>query len=78
MAIVRFYTTSGCHLCEQAWALADPIIKRYEYTLQPIDIMDDPHSEARFGEAIPVLEREDTRQCLYWPFDSASLYRFLL
>lgn len=40
--------------------------------------MDDPQSEARYAESIPVLERSDQGTALYWPFDAAAIYRFLL
>jgi len=75
---LRFYTTDGCHLCDEAWALINPIAQRRGLTLEYVEIMDDPQAEARFAESIPVLERSDQEQPLHWPFDTAAIYRFLL
>ncbi len=75
---LRFYTTDGCHLCEEAWALIEPVIQRRALAIECIDVMDDPQAEVRYAECIPVLERDDRNQALYWPFDAAAIYRFLL
>ena len=55
MHSVILYTTLGCHLCEQAKALADPLITEGGWQLQEVDIADDDHLMARYGVRIPVL-----------------------
>ena len=73
MHSVILYTTLGCHLCEQAKALVDPLITERGWQLQEVDIADDDHLMARYGVRIPVLaipntDIEDTDVELDWPF----------
>ncbi|AUB78362.1 MULTISPECIES: glutaredoxin family protein [Spiribacter] len=77
MSLVRFYTTSGCHLCDQALALLDPVARRRGLRIECIDIMDDPAAEAAYATAIPVVACDAREGVLRWPFDTASLYRYL-
>lgn len=74
---ITFFTTAGCHLCEQAMAvlarapLAEPV---------PVELVDIAESEdltARYGLRIPVLVRGDTGDELGWPFDEAAVIEFL-
>ena len=76
MRLMRFYTTDGCHLCEQALAIVQPVTNRLGITLEVVDIMDDETLEARYGTQIPVLAREGDAATLSWPFDAADVYRF--
>ena len=70
-----FYTTDGCHLCEEAETLllqllaADP----NRCTVEVIDIIESDDLVERYGERIPVVKRADTDQELGWPFDLAAL-----
>ncbi|MBY5268177.1 glutaredoxin family protein [Spiribacter salinus] len=77
MPLVRFYTTSGCRLCDEAFDVARPIIERLKFRLQIIEIMDDPNIEATYGERIPVIHRMDQDAVLEWPFSAAAIYRYL-
>lgn len=72
------YGTLGCHLCEQAMALATPVARRAGSTLEERDIATDPALEARYDVRIPVLRRRDNGAELDWPFDAAAVYRLLL
>lgn len=77
MQPVRFYTTSGCHLCDEAWALLEPVARRRGLSVECIDIMDDPQAERAYAESIPVIECHPHANPLCWPFDTADLYRYL-
>jgi hypothetical protein len=77
MPTLRFYTTSGCTLCEQRLAQLKPIAKRLNYPLEVIDIMDDLSAEKAYAESIPVLVRSDRKTPLSGAFDAAAIYRFL-
>lgn len=77
MQSIRFYTTSGCHLCDEAWQLLEPVARRRGLAVEHVDIMDDPEAEADYAEAIPVIVCDQRTQPLYWPFDTADLYRYL-
>ncbi len=77
MIVVRFYTTEGCHLCEQAWALIAPIAEQLGRTVQIIDLMDDASAEALYATEIPVLSREDQDPVLRWPFTAQQISEYL-
>ena len=73
MRSVILYTTLGCHLCEQAKALINPLLTEGGWRLEEIDIAGDDHLMARYGVRIPVLaipntDIEDTDVELDWPF----------
>ena len=63
-----------CHLCDLAWeALAAAGVADFD----PLWIDDDMGLQARYGERIPVLRREDTGTELDWPFAPDTLRHFL-
>ena len=63
-----------CDLCDQAWErLAEAGVPDFD----PLWIDDDLGLQARYGERIPVLRREDTGAELDWPFAADSLRDFL-
>lgn len=71
--MITLYSTSGCHLCEQAYQLltqaniADPI------TI--VDIAFDDKLFSRYGVTIPVVEFQGVE--LNWPFDFNELTQWL-
>jgi glutaredoxin len=52
---ITLYTKPGCHLCEQALADLERLRRRHPYTLQQVNIAEDPELLRRYGERIPVL-----------------------
>jgi hypothetical protein len=68
------YTTSGCHLCEQAESLLQ---RHIGLTVRTVEIADDAELLERYGARIPVLRRLETSQELAWPFDAAAIRRLL-
>jgi hypothetical protein len=40
-------------------------------------IDDDAELEARYGERVPVLREDASNRELNWPFDAASVQRFI-
>jgi hypothetical protein len=81
------YTTMGCHLCEQAEQLLQPVLMhanrlRQEsglvpFLLQPVDIADEPALVERFGVRIPVLCIQGGAVELGWPFDQGDIFMLL-
>jgi glutaredoxin len=49
------YTRPGCHLCDEMKAIVDRVARGGPYTIDSIDISNDPELEARYGTEIPVL-----------------------
>ncbi len=72
--VLLLYSTSGCHLCEQAEAL---IRKWPDMACNVLEIADDAGLLERYGVRIPVLCRLDTGQELDWPFDEDAVDRLL-
>jgi hypothetical protein len=76
---LELYSTSACHLCEQAEALLAVIVpqSRLAWQCYVVDIADDDELLERYGTRIPVLRRCDTGTELSWPFDASQLLVFL-
>ena len=63
-----------CHLCDLAWEqLAGAGVPDFESRW----IDGDDALEARYGQRIPVLRREDTGAELDWPFTAEAVRQFL-
>lgn len=73
------YSTAGCHLCEHAKAIIQPLLSVPEQQLHEVDIADSEDLMARYGLTIPVLSQANssTKPELNWPFDSADVQAWL-
>lgn len=49
------YTRTGCHLCEEAKALIEPILREFGVALREVDIDEDAALQQRYGTDIPVI-----------------------
>ncbi|GAB5604414.1 glutaredoxin family protein [Sideroxyarcus sp. TK5] len=67
------YSTSHCHLCEQAAVL----LAQRGVEAELVDIVDDDALLECYGTRIPVVKRLDNGDELGWPFDTEMLARFL-
>jgi len=52
---VTLYTRPGCHLCEEAKAAVEPLLREFDATLHEVNIANDPVLEDRYGWDIPVI-----------------------
>ncbi len=80
---IRFnlYSSEGCHLCELALAICQPLITNDKLSI--VDIVDDEKLVALYGVNIPVLERfnaNDTNETkkLFWPFTANQVSQLLV
>lgn len=69
------YSTSHCHLCELAQSLL--MQQSACVAVELIDIADDDDLLAIYGLRIPVLQRQDTKAELNWPFKVEDISSFL-
>ncbi len=69
VAPLRLYTTSGCHLCEQAEAL----LRDAGIAVETVEIVDDEMLLEQYGVRIPVLQHRETGAELDWPFDGTAI-----
>ena len=80
MTTIQLFSTAGCHLCEQAEALALPLLESRQWQLELVDISVDAALVERYGIRIPVLGAHDSAgrwQELGWPFDQAQIGSWL-
>ena len=75
--VLTLYSTSACHLCEQAIRLLKSISELAEITVVITDISDSVELVERYGIRIPVLAVESQDSELAWPFNSADVKHFL-
>lgn len=55
MALLLVYSKPGCHLCEEAVRVLTQFQTQVPFTLEEINIEDDPALFAKYGEQIPVV-----------------------
>jgi len=68
MTHLMLYTTSHCHLCEQAEALLTNLAKQYAFHWLTTEISDDDDLIEKYGIRIPVIQRIDNQSEVNWPF----------
>ncbi len=73
-ADLLFYTTQGCHLCEQAEALLVTLINERQVVVEAIDIAESEELVEQYGLRIPVVQAVASKQELGWPFTYAELF----
>ena len=71
------YSTLGCHLCDQAKSIIDPVIERYKLRYTEIDIADDHQLSDVYGVLIPVFKYSYCESYLNWPFTTKELEQYL-
>lgn len=75
MKQLRLYSTAHCHLCELAQSF---LMQQSEnVSVEIIDISNNADFLAKYGLLIPVLQRQDTKAQLHWPFSLVDITMFL-
>jgi len=77
MTSLVFYTTVGCHLCEEAEQMLRQMQAQHYFEWQAVDIADDVELVRLYGIRIPVLKILGANNELRWPFDPLMLVEFL-
>lgn len=72
MKTLYLYTTLGCHLCEQAKEIIEPLLPGYQLTLEEVEIAERDELLERYGVRIPVVRIEGRLDELGWPFDAPA------
>ena len=63
------YSTSFCHLCEEA----EQLLKQANQHWQCVEITEDSVLLNRYGLKIPVLQNITTQEELSWPFSMTDI-----
>ncbi len=74
---LQLYSTSHCHLCEQAESLLQQLTNSHHLTWQTLEIADDSALLTLYEIKIPVIKRLDTQAEIAWPFTAEQLLTFL-
>ncbi len=90
MTELLLYGSSGCHLCEQAEEVLEPVLVHINdqlvrggredavLVLRVVEITDSPELMARYAIRIPVIKYAAEADELGWPFDEAQAFDFLV
>ncbi len=62
------YSTTGCHLCEQAVEVLQTALQGETCMLDEIDIANDDLLMEQYGVRIPVLKNPKNDKEVGWPF----------
>lgn len=73
MTQLVLYTTSHCHLCEQALELLIRLKEQYAINWITKEISDDDDLIEKYGIRIPVIQRIDNQSELNWPFSENEI-----
>jgi len=74
---LNLYSTTYCHLCEQAEALLMSLTDQYDIQWANIEIVDDSILFERYAVKIPVLKRPETNVEIAWPFTINDIEKLL-
>ena len=70
---LHLYSTSHCHLCEQAEAILVELALSHDLSWTVIEITDNADLLSRYELSIPVLTRLDTGHEIAWPFNKDTV-----
>ena len=73
MSSLIFYTTEGCHLCEEAALLLETLNKFRCIEIETVDISCDEGLVNLYGIRIPVVRNKYSGNEIGWPFGLAEL-----
>ena len=77
MKKLKFFTTEGCHLCEQAGLIINALHEGYSFEMEIVDIATDEDLVQKYGLSIPVLLNIENNEVLCWPFDRDGVVNLL-
>jgi len=72
---LTLYGHGWCSLCDEMYAQLLPLATEFKFSINVVDIHDEPELEARFGEDVPVLCAGTTELCRH-RLDTESLQRY--
>jgi len=73
MTQLVLYTTSHCHLCEQALVILINLKEQYAIHWLTKEISDHDDLIEKYGTRIPVIQRIDNQSELNWPFSTDDI-----
>ena len=77
MKKLKFFTTEGCHLCEQAGLIVNALHEGYSFEMEIVDIATEEDLVQKYGLIIPVLLNIENNEVLCRPFDRDGVVNLL-
>lgn len=77
MVQLNLYSTSHCHLCEEAESLIVNLSEKYDIQWQVIEISENDELLECYGLKIPVVKHMGNHKEIYWPFSKMELEQFV-
>ena len=68
---LSLFSTSHCHLCDLALTLINNTLPNVK--LQVVEISDNIELMRQYELLIPVLQNQQTKDVLYWPFTAEDI-----
>lgn len=78
MLLLNLYSTSHCHLCEQAESLLVNLSNQYDISWQLIEITENNDLFENYSLRIPVIKRLDNNAEINWPFTELDINAFII
>ncbi len=77
MADFVLYHTVGCHLCDIAQSIIDPIMSEFDHQCHLVDIAEDVNLLEEYGWLIPVFKHKGAIDYLKWPFSDVDVKEYI-
>ena len=77
MLRLKLYSTSHCHLCEQAESFLVNLANEYDIGWQIIEITENNELYENYSLIIPVIKRLDNNVEISWPFTEVDIHAFI-
>lgn len=72
------FTTSHCHLCEQAETILMDLKAEHAINWIAVEISNDDHLTDLYGIRIPVIKCIDNQTELNWPFSANDILKLIM
>jgi hypothetical protein len=71
------YSTSHCHLCEQAELMLATLAADFDLEWTTIEIAEDSNLLTLYELKIPVIKRVDNSHEISWPFTASQIIQLI-
>lgn len=77
MLLLNLYSTSHCHLCEEAEAMLANLSNEHDISWQVVEITENNELFENYSLIIPVIKRLDNNAEINWPFTEIDIHGFI-